>query len=1663
MNPNGNPYTRNNGASAQGADNVPGEIPLQDLSRTATTGGRGRSAISGGEDGSAPSQGIPQLTVSHATPSSLGPPFNPVSERQQQHHVSWHAQEVPPSQSQSPSSSMPQPQQHSHGTRSFLNHSMGRGTQYMRLSETSPGFLGHNDQRSGDSDSFESVRLSVDLANGGNYTDDHAGGTAGQHGGGTGAGAGTGTGTRNVGATVGLSIRPSSDSRRDSPYRDMNDSSEDLASFPHILTSQSHDELTAPSQVSLIESSEDTVPLTRPQNERPGRARSVNDHLRPGLAGSRLGDDLRMVEEGKHQNAADDYRSRSLSPTSNINQLSSRAGSMMRMMSQRVVNLGNEPEMLEQSLRNRSKSRENESRGTSPVRHGSERQTRHRSTRSDVSFDDITLRLSSETPKGISTPEKSPSRSPMDHAPSMLSWQRPPNPLKGKSFGIFGPENRLRKWLCELLINPVTEPTILLLILIQTILLAVEASLNVRKATYVWGAKALDVIFMVLFSIYTLEIIAKSIVSGLIFNATEYSTLDRDKSWREAMLEKIQEIFLPHRENTGQKKAADPFMDHPQASIIRSFTGHFPERPSTDPKQQQRMRLARRAFLRHSFNRLDFIAVASYWIAFVLGITHLESSHHIYVFRMMSCLRILRLLSLTTGTSVILLSLKKAAPMLLNVAFLMGFFWLLFAIIGVQSFKSSFLRSCVWIDPEGKENYTIDNGDVSQFCGGYLDNSTGEKMPWVYPDHSQSGSVEVKGFLCPRGSICIQGSENPYNGTLSFDDILHSLEAVFVIMSSNTFTDLLYYTTQSDYLAASLFFITGYIILALWLVNLLVAVITSSFQIIREETKRSAFATESLDDEKLRREDAAAAPAARVTPLMKLYKNTYYFWILIITFDLVIQCLRSGTMGQRRRDLINDTELTVTCLLAVDIFLRFLADIRGFHKHWRNLIDLFLAVITCVMQAPHIKNSHVYMGLTIFQILRAYRIVLAFSLTRDLIATVFKNAYGLANLILFVFLVTFLASIFAIQLFRGQIFDGNIDFGNIYNSFLGMYQILSSENWTDILYSATAATNSYNMAWISAMFIIIWFMFANLVVLNMFIAVIQESFDVSEEDKRIEQIKAYIKNQRSEKRRSYNGFSLSEFFGFRKKIKKNHNQLKEERTVLSIIVETILQDAPVEKDCQAVQVHTEERSQVKIAWDTFYQFCRRKLQKEPNPFFHHKKKQNAMHLRDLVQNIGNEDAMLEKEREEYLKRHPAFDTTLLIFWPSSRIRGACQMMVAPDRGTRRYSGREPDEWIRYIFSTFIYLSIVAMVIIACVVSPLYQRKYYDQLNDQDRRPWFVWTDVAFTVLFTLEVFIKVIADGFFWAPNAYFRSSWGLIDGLVLITMWVNVATAFTKDTSVLRVVGAFRALRALRLLNLSSSARETFHAVIIKGWWKVISAAFVSMSFLIPFAIYGMNLFYDKLLSCNDDEFGDVMNSDLLKYCVDEYIDAPFNWDIVMPRAVSNSFYSFDTFPKSLFILFQIVSQEGWIDVMWDSMTMTGRGRQPSDGTQNGYGLFFIAFNLLGSVFVLTLFVSVFMRNYTEETGVAFLTSEQRSWQELQKLLRQVSPSKSIYINRNKFTKWCYHCASRKHGMWARFITTLLCFHLILLVAEFRTAPKGWEMAQGMLLSIAVPSARKA
>jgi hypothetical protein len=394
----------------------------------------------------------------------------------------------------------------------------------------------------------------------------------------------------------------------------------------------------------------------------------------PTYRNSRLGDDLGNAEAGlsPHEGRSRGHSyGNSLTPESQTRSRSpstatafSRAGSIVRAMSQRVVNLSGEAELMEEAARREA------ARSARPSRQ--ESQPSHISQPS-MTFSDISS-LSEEAEPVIKHKADPLAAGPnyaaaLPTAPiekamkffgkdsprpsSVQEYEKPPNPLRGKSLGIFSAESKIRNFLCDVLVYPLTEPAILLLIVLQTILLAVDSSKSVftpgNERPSRWGHSPIDWALLGLFVIFTVEVVARIIVSGFIFNAPEYGKGPDKRNLKARVLEKYQAVFKPQRQSSLRVPHANTSFSTPD--LLRSFTAKQGEAIRT-VEQAQRLQLARRAFLRHSFNRLDFIAVVSFWISFVLGNAGIESSYHLYIFRMMSCLRILRLLALTHGTAV---------------------------------------------------------------------------------------------------------------------------------------------------------------------------------------------------------------------------------------------------------------------------------------------------------------------------------------------------------------------------------------------------------------------------------------------------------------------------------------------------------------------------------------------------------------------------------------------------------------------------------------------------------------------------------------------------------------------------------------------------------------------------------------------------------------------------------------------------------------------------------------------------------------------------------------------------------------------------------------------------------------------------------------------------
>jgi len=321
--------------------------------------------------------------------------------------------------------------------------------------------------------------------------------------------------------------------------------------------------------------------------------------------------------------------------------------------------------------------------------------------------------------------------------------------------------------------------------------------------------------------------------------------------------------------------------------------------------------------------------------------------------------------------------------------------------------------------------------------------------------------------------------------------------------------------------------------------------------------------------------------------------------------------------------------------------------------------------------------------------------------------------------------------------------------------------------------------------------------------------------------------------------------------------------------------------------------------------------------------------------------------------------HPSYDKSLWIFSQNSSVRRFCQQFVPPSNGDNeeRTFGRPPSPLLEFCFRAIMLLVVVAGIVVEAVATPIYRSAYYTQYGTTIA--WFDIAEAVFGLLLIVEFIVKIIADGFIFTPNAYLLNIWNIVDGIILVAVLVNVSTSLIVVGGISRLTRALKAFRALRLITLIGWMRETFHSVIFAGARRMLDAAVLAILYMIPYAVWGLNIFSGMMYTCNDP--GSTGKGD----CEGIFISTPVDKSLgfYAPRVWSNptpsTHFSFDSFGDSLLILFEIVSLEGWIDVLEAALGITGKDRQPRTNASQVNAIFFLLYNLLGAVVILTLFVS--------------------------------------------------------------------------------------------------------
>ncbi|KAM3587562.1 uncharacterized protein V6R79_009032 [Siganus canaliculatus] len=266
-------------------------------------------------------------------------------------------------------------------------------------------------------------------------------------------------------------------------------------------------------------------------------------------------------------------------------------------------------------------------------------------------------------------------------------------------------------------------------------------------------------------------------------------------------------------------------------------------------------------------------------------------------------------------------------------------------------------------------------------------------------------------------------------------------------------------------------------------------------------------------------------------------------------------------------------------------------------------------------------------------------------------------------------------------------------------------------------------------------------------------------------------------------------------------------------------------------------------------------------------------------------------------------------------------------------------------------------------------------------------------EYLFLIIFTVEAFLKVIAYGLLFHPNAYLRNGWNLLDFIIVVVgLFSAILEQATKGDGATPIGGkaagfdvkalrAFRVLRPLRLVSGVPSLQVVLNS-IIKAMVPLLHIALLVLFVIIIYAIIGLELFMGKMhKTCFNDNLVTIAEEKPAPCAPDGAYGRNCRNGTVCKmgwEGPNDGITNFDNFAFAMLTVFQCITMEGWTDVLyWMQDAM-------------GYELpwvYFVSLVIFGSFFVLNLVLGVLSGEFSKEREKAKARGDFQKLREKQQL----------------------------------------------------------------------------
>ncbi|XP_039093102.1 sodium channel protein type 10 subunit alpha isoform X1 [Hyaena hyaena] len=511
---------------------------------------------------------------------------------------------------------------------------------------------------------------------------------------------------------------------------------------------------------------------------------------------------------------------------------------------------------------------------------------------------------------------------------------------------------------------------------------------------------------------------------------------------------------------------------------------------------------------------LDFLIVNISLTSLIAKILQYSDVASIKALRTLRALRPLRALSRFEGMRVVVDALVGAIPSIMNVLLVCLIFWLIFSIMGVNFFAGKFGR-CV--------------------------NKTNEYLSLVPP------SIVNNMSDCKNQNHT--GSFFWVNMKVNFDNVAMGYLALLQVATFKGWMDIMYAAVDArdvnlqpkweDNVYMYLYFVIFIIFGGFFTLNLFVGVIIDNFNqqkkklggqdiFMTEEQKKYYNAMKKLGSKKPQK------PIPR--PLNK-YQGFVFDVVTRQAFDIVIMvliCLNMITMmvetddqSEEKTKILNKINQFFVAVFTGECVMKMFALRQYYFTNGWNVFDFIVVVLSIgsLVFSAILTSLETHFPPTLLRVIRLARIGRILRLIRGakgirtLLFALMMSLPALFNIGLLLFLVMFIYSIFGMASFPHVRWEAGIDdmfnFQTFASSMLCLFQITTSAGWDGLLSpilntgppycdpnlpNSNGSRGNCGSPAVGILFFTTYIIISFLIVVNMYIAVILENFNVATQE-----------------------------------------------------------------------------------------------------------------------------------------------------------------------------------------------------------------------------------------------------------------------------------------------------------------------------------------------------------------------------------------------------------------------------------------------------------------------------------------------------------------------------------------------------------------------------------